>query len=109
MALGDDAGSLNQDILAQLLRTRGVAEDEVAKHAKPTMREFLPNPSEFRDMDRAAERIASAIFADEQITIYGDYDVDGATSAARIGSWRTQRSNRRRKVIGLAWTGRRSR
>ena len=75
---------LDQDILSQLLMTRGVAADEVQKHAKPTMREFLPNPSEFRDMERAAERIAAAIANQETITIYGDYDVDGATSAALL-------------------------
>ncbi|BDI61005.1 single-stranded-DNA-specific exonuclease RecJ [Qipengyuania nanhaisediminis] len=84
MDLGDDRASLSRDILAQLLMTRGVAEDEIEKHAQPTMRAFLPDPSEFRDMDRAAERIASAVLADETITIYGDYDVDGATSAALL-------------------------
>ncbi len=76
--------SLDRDILSQLLMTRGVAEDDIARHAKPTLREFLPDPSEFRDMDQAAERIAQAIVAGEQVTIYGDYDVDGATSAALL-------------------------
>ncbi len=84
MELGDGAASLGTDILSQLMMTRGVAADEVTKHAKPTMREFLPDPSEFRDMDRAAERIASAVLSGESITIYGDYDVDGATSAALL-------------------------
>jgi len=88
MDLGDGPASgpasMDQDILSQLLMTRGVAVDEVQKHAKPTMREFLPNPSEFRDMERAAERIAAAIADKETITIYGDYDVDGATSAALL-------------------------
>lgn len=72
------------NILSQLLMTRGVPPEEIAKHAKPTMRDFLPDPSEFRDMDRAAERIAAAVVANERITIYGDYDVDGATSAALL-------------------------
>ncbi len=81
MDLGDNA-QLDRDILSQLLITRGVAPDEVGKFAKPTMREFLPDPSEFRDMERAAERLASAVLSKETITIYGDYDVDGATSAA---------------------------
>lgn len=82
MDLGDGIGSLDRDILAQLMLTRGVPEEEVEKHAKPTMREFLPDPSLFNDMDRAADRIAEAIRADQKITIYGDYDVDGATSSA---------------------------
>jgi len=79
---GGGAGGLGQDILTQLLMTRGVAAGDVARHARPTLRDFLPDPSEFRDMDRAAQRIAAAVLSGEKITIYGDYDVDGATSAA---------------------------
>ena len=84
MDCGDQTYDLGSDIMEQLLVSRGVAPEEIAKHASPTMREFLPNPSEFRDMDRAAERIARAIEKGEQITVYGDYDVDGATSAALL-------------------------
>jgi len=79
-----DARSLDQGITAQLLMTRGVAQDDIARHAKPTLRDFLPDPSAFRDMDRAAQRIADAVIARETITIYGDYDVDGATSSALL-------------------------
>lgn len=84
MELGDQSGAmgLEHNILSQLLMTRGVDETDIARHAKPTLREFLPNPSEFQDMDKAAERIAKAVIAGEKITVYGDYDVDGATSAA---------------------------
>ncbi len=84
MELGVGAQDLGTDILTQLLITRGVSRDEVAKHSKPTMRDFLPDPAEFRDMERAAQRIADAISSGEAITIYGDYDVDGATSAALL-------------------------
>lgn len=85
MALGEaDAHGLDRSILDQLLLTRGVAEDDLARHARPTLRAFLPDPSAFRDMETAAERIAQAILGGEQITIYGDYDVDGATSAALL-------------------------
>ena len=79
-----DPRGLDQDITSQLLMTRGVARDDIARHAKPTMREFLPDPSAFRDMDQAAERIAEAVISGETITVYGDYDVDGATSAALL-------------------------
>ncbi|GMN01603.1 single-stranded-DNA-specific exonuclease RecJ [Erythrobacter sp. MTPC3] len=88
MDLGESSASgmssLDYDILSQLLMTRGVAADDVSRHANPTMRGFLPDPSEFRDMDQAAERIAQAILAQEKVTVYGDYDVDGATSAALL-------------------------
>ncbi len=87
MDLGEDAAGaqgLERSILDQLLLTRGVAEDDLARHAKPTLRDFLPDPSAFRDMDVAAERLASAVMTGERVTIYGDYDVDGATSAALL-------------------------
>ena len=75
---------LDRSILDQLLMTRGVAADDLERHAKPTMRGFLPDPSAFRDMDTAAERLAQCVMNGEQVTIYGDYDVDGATSAALL-------------------------
>jgi single-stranded-DNA-specific exonuclease len=85
MELGADAAQgLDHSILDQLLLTRGVAEDDLARHARPTLRDFLPDPSTFRDMDTAAERLAQAVISGEQVTIYGDYDVDGATSAALL-------------------------
>ena len=84
MALESGAASLSEDILTQLLLTRGVLPDDVARHAKPTLREFLPDPSQFKDMEAAAERITQAIMGREKITVYGDYDVDGATSAALL-------------------------
>lgn len=84
MAIDGDPASLERDILAQLLMTRGVASDDIDRHATPTLREFLPDPAEFNDMENAAERISQAILAGETITVYGDYDVDGATSAALL-------------------------
>ncbi len=84
MALDRGIAGLEQDILAQLLLTRGVAPDDLARQANPTLRDFLPDPSEFQDMDAAAERIAQAVLGGETITVYGDYDVDGATSAALL-------------------------
>ncbi len=88
MELGEDAvgeiGGLDRSILDQLLLTRGVAEDDLARHAQPTLRGFLPDPSIFRDMDTAATRLAHSVMTGERVTIYGDYDVDGATSAALL-------------------------
>lgn len=83
MDLGNGA-SLNHDIVAQLLLSRGVAPDDLDRHRNPSLRAFLPDPSRFRDMDRAAQRLAEAVVKREPLTIYGDYDVDGATSAALL-------------------------
>src|SRR6185436_2450474 len=63
---------------------RGVAREAVEQHRAPTLRGFMPDPSIFRDMDKAAERVADAVEAGEAVTIFGDYDVDGATSAALL-------------------------
>ncbi len=88
MALDDtesaDARGLNRTILDQLLLTRGVAEHDLERHAQPTLRGFLPDPAIFRDMETAATRLAHSVMTGERVTIYGDYDVDGATSAALL-------------------------
>ena len=84
MELGDEAAGLEDDIVTQLLLARGVARDDLARHRSPSLRAFLPDPSEFNDMDLAADRIAEAVLSCETVTVYGDYDVDGATSAALL-------------------------
>jgi len=78
---GDELG---RDLVDQLLLARGIEESDLARHRAPTIRDFLPNPSEFKDMDKAAKRLADAIEAAETIAVFGDYDVDGATSAALL-------------------------
>lgn len=70
------------DLVTQLLMARGCPREELDSHRAPSIRGFMPDPSIFNDMDRAAERLAAAIIAGENVTIFGDYDVDGATSAA---------------------------
>ena len=84
MDISGGAGGLETDIVTQLMLSRGVPPEDVTRHREPTMRAFLPDPSQFRDMDAAAQRIAQAVLTGETITIYGDYDVDGATSAALL-------------------------
>ncbi|NNC73341.1 MAG: single-stranded-DNA-specific exonuclease RecJ [Sphingomonadaceae bacterium] len=72
------------DLVTGLLLSRGCRREELAAYRNPTIRAFMPDPSIFRDMDRAAERIVTAIDTREKVTIFGDYDVDGATSAALL-------------------------
>ncbi|GLI96196.1 single-stranded-DNA-specific exonuclease RecJ [Sphingobium sp. BS19] len=81
---GRAAGFMPDDLVTQLLLARGCDRDDVEMHRIPTIRAFMPDPSLFQDMDRAAERIADAVQSGEQVTIFGDYDVDGATSAALL-------------------------
>ncbi|MGD9811116.1 MAG: single-stranded-DNA-specific exonuclease RecJ [Sphingobium sp.] len=81
--LADD-GASPDDLVTQLLLARGCPREEIDSHRHPTIRHFMPDPSIFRDMELSARRIADAVLAQEQVTIYGDYDVDGATSAALL-------------------------
>ncbi|MGH6707051.1 MAG: single-stranded-DNA-specific exonuclease RecJ [Sphingomicrobium sp.] len=78
---GDD---LQRDLVDQLLLARGIEEADLARNRTPTIRDFLPDPSAFADMDKAAARLADAVEQGETIAIFGDYDVDGATSAALL-------------------------
>lgn len=72
------------DLVTGLLLSRGCAREDLEIYRTPTIRGFMPDPSIFRDMDQAATRIVRAIETQEQVTIFGDYDVDGATSAALL-------------------------
>lgn len=81
---GLNASFQPDDLVTGLLLSRGCAREEMDIYRTPTIRAFMPDPSIFRDMDRAAERIVQAIEAQEKVTIFGDYDVDGATSAALL-------------------------
>ena len=83
-SFGRGPAGLEDDIVTQLLLSRGVAREDLERHRNPSLRAFLPDPSAFRDMDAAAERLAQAVMTDETVTVYGDYDVDGATSAALL-------------------------
>jgi single-stranded-DNA-specific exonuclease len=71
-------------LIDELLLARGVEREDLARHRMPTIRDFLPDPSCFQDMDKGAKRLADAVEAGETIAIFGDYDVDGATSAALL-------------------------
>jgi single-stranded-DNA-specific exonuclease len=72
------------DLVDELLLARGVARADLAHNRDPKIRDFLPDPSCFNDMDKGAKRLADAVQRSEAIAIFGDYDVDGATSAALL-------------------------
>lgn len=72
------------ELVGRLLAARGQSLDTVESFLNPRLRDLLPDPSDLKDMDAAAERLARAIQGGECIAIFGDYDVDGATSAALL-------------------------
>ncbi len=72
------------DVLGRVLAARGVDLAAVATFLDPTVKALMPDPSSLTDMDKAAARLADAIEAREPIAVFGDYDVDGACSAALL-------------------------
>lgn len=72
------------EIIGQILAGRGVTLEGATRYLNPSLQNDLPDPSGLIDMDRAAQRLATAIMGHESIAIFGDYDVDGATSSALL-------------------------
>ena len=72
------------ELVGRLLAQRGIGCDQAQSFLAPRLREQLPDPSHLRDMEAAAARLVRAVRDGETIGIFGDYDVDGATSAALL-------------------------
>jgi single-stranded-DNA-specific exonuclease len=72
------------EIVGRVLAARGIEADAVPGFLKPTLREQLPDPSGFRDMDAAVARLMAAVVRGESVCVWGDYDVDGATATALL-------------------------
>ena len=72
------------ELLGRVLASRGIGLDEVPVALDPTLKALMPDPSTVRDMDKGAARLADAIVRREAVAVFGDYDVDGACSAALL-------------------------
>lgn len=72
------------ELLARVLVARGIGGDAVQDFLNPSLKVSLPDPMHLLDMQAAAERVAAAVMGGERIAIFGDYDVDGATSSALL-------------------------
>jgi single-stranded-DNA-specific exonuclease len=72
------------EIVGRLLAARGIGIDAACHFLEPTLRALLPDPSTLIDMEVAADRLARAVQHGETVGVFGDYDVDGACSAAVI-------------------------
>ncbi len=70
------------ELLARILAGRGVEAEDAVGYLDPTVRLLMPDPSVLTDMPAAAARLADAVMRGEKVAIFGDYDVDGASSAA---------------------------
>jgi single-stranded-DNA-specific exonuclease len=72
------------EIVGRLMAQRGIDVDHAPGFLAPRLRDQLPDPSSLRDMEAAVARLVRAVRDGETIGVFGDYDVDGATSAALL-------------------------
>ena len=72
------------EVVGRVLSSRGLDVESAPSFLEPKLKTALPDPSHLKDMDKAAARVADAVEAGEGIAIFGDYDVDGATSSALL-------------------------
>lgn len=82
------ASSLGTSLtVGQLLAGRGVAIEDAPQFFRPSLKELLPDPASILDMTAGAKRIIQAIDTHKKIAVFGDYDVDGATSSALLNRY----------------------
>ena len=75
------------EIVAKLLSIRKIKKEKINFFLNPSIKNSLPNPYSLNDMQKAIDRTISCIVSNEKVGIFGDYDVDGATSTAILGNY----------------------
>ena len=75
------------EITAKLLVQRNIEKKDINNFLNPSIKNFLPNPNILLDMEKSSLRMVKAIKNKEKMGIFGDYDVDGATSTALLGKY----------------------
>ena len=75
------------EITAKLLVLRNIKKEDIKSFLNPSIKNFLPNPNNLMDMEKSSLRVFETIKKKEKIGIFGDYDVDGATSTALLGKY----------------------
>jgi len=72
------------EAVGRVMAARGISLEDASGFLEPALKELLPDPSHLNDMDEAVDRLVAAVQQGETIGIFGDYDVDGATSSALL-------------------------
>jgi single-stranded-DNA-specific exonuclease len=86
-ALAIAQASGQSELMARVLAGRGVGLDDVTRYLEPTLRDLMPDPFTLRDMEAATARLVAAVQGQQRVAIFGDYDVDGAASAALLSEY----------------------
>ena len=78
------------EITSKLLSIRKIKKEDIKSFLNPSIKNYLPNPNTLIDMEKATQRTIKSINIKEKVGIFGDYDVDGATSTALLGKYFTE-------------------
>ena len=81
------------DFTAKLLAIKKIDNKDIKNFLNPSIKNILPNPNILKDMEKATKRTVESIIKKEKIGIFGDYDVDGASSTAILGKFFEQIKN----------------
>lgn len=87
------------ELVGRVLASRGVGLEEAESFLNPTLRDLLPDPGHLKGMEAAVARLVRAVTSGETIGIFGDYDVDGATSSALLNTVLTAMGGKARVYI----------
>ena len=74
-------------LFSKILTSKGISESNYDNYIDPKIKNFLPNPFIFKDMEEAIRKIYFHIISKNKITLYGDYDVDGASACAILSKY----------------------
>jgi single-stranded-DNA-specific exonuclease len=75
------------EITSKLLSIRKIKKEDIYSFLNPVVKNYIPNPNILTDMEKSSLRTYEAIIKNEKIGIFGDYDVDGASSTALLGNY----------------------
>src|SRR4051812_22626783 len=79
---GDSDTGRVPELIAEILRQRGMTPEEMGVFLYPDYARDLGDPMLMSDMNLAVERIKRAVERSERVAVYGDYDIDGITASA---------------------------
>ncbi|OUW73336.1 MAG: single-stranded-DNA-specific exonuclease RecJ [Pelagibacteraceae bacterium TMED216] len=75
------------EITSKLLAIRKIDKNQIKLFMNPSIKNMLPNPNILKDMDKAVMKSYDTILKKSKVAIFGDYDVDGASSTAMLGNY----------------------
>jgi single-stranded-DNA-specific exonuclease len=82
------------DITSMLISNRNIKREKVQQFLNPLIKDIIPNPNILKDMEKSVQRTIQAVKQKEKIGIFGDYDVDGASSTAMLGNYFNETKNK---------------